>query len=104
MAFHLGASVLVYRSVREKRPRWLVIAFLGHTLLDTFAVVAVKSMDLILLESILFVFAAGWLILCWTLRAVEEPEEDFSGALVEKLRFKEYVITEEQLEESRYDE
>ena len=103
-AFHIGASILVYRSVRERKPRWLMIAFLGHVLLDAFAVIAVKAMDLILLESVIFVFAAGWLILCWTLRVVEEPVEEFSGAPVEKPRLLEYVITEEQLEESRYDE
>ena len=38
LAFHLGASVLVYRSVRENNARWLMIAFLGHVLVDAFAV------------------------------------------------------------------
>ena len=104
MAFHLGASILVYRSVRERRPRWLMIALLGHILLDAFAVVAVKSMDYVLLEGILFVFAAAWLLMCWSLRKIEEPAEELSGTPMEKPRLMEHKITEEQLEESRYDE
>ena len=104
LAFHLGASLLVYRSVREKSPRWLMIAIMGHVLIDAFAVVAVKKIDYVLLESILFVFASVWLYLCWALRLVEKPTEEFSSTAVEKPLFIEPKITEEQLEESRYDE
>jgi uncharacterized membrane protein YhfC len=104
MAFHLGASILVYRSVREKRPRWLLIAFIGHVLVDTFAVIAVRKMDFVLLESILFVFAVGWLYICWALRLKENSKEEYSDTQIEKPRLRDPKITEEQLEESRYDE
>jgi uncharacterized membrane protein YhfC len=104
MAFHLGASILVYRSVQEKKSRWLVIAFLGHVLVNAFAVIAVKSLNLVLLEGILFTFAAGWLYLCWILRWIEAPDEEVFGAPSAKLLSIEPRITEERLEESRYDE
>jgi uncharacterized membrane protein YhfC len=104
LAFHLGASILVYRSVREKNPRYLLIAFIGHVMIDAFAVVAVQSMDYVLLESILFVFAAGWFYMCWALRFVARPAKEISSMTVEEPRFMEPIITEEGLEESRYDE
>jgi uncharacterized membrane protein YhfC len=104
LAFHLGASLMVYKSVREKKPSWLVIAVLGHTLLNAFAVIYSQELDFVLLESILFIFALGWLYWAWTLRVREVeglmPERPLPG----EPRFQTQRITAEQLEESRYDE
>jgi uncharacterized membrane protein YhfC len=102
MAFHIGASVLVYKSVRTKNLLYLIIAVIGHTALDAFAVIAVKQMDFLVLEGILFVFAVGWLYWAWKVRAVD-PEEDQGLPVPEQVRVSASQATAEQIEESRYD-
>ena len=104
MAFHLGASLLVYKAVRQKQSRWLVIAILGHTILDTFAVIAVQKLDFVILESILFVFAAAWLFWSWTQKVIEDPEVIPAKHYPKQLLRSDQHISGEQLEESRYDE
>ena len=104
MAFHIGASLLVYKSVRQKKTRWLLIAILGHMVLDAFAVIAVQMMDFVILESILFLFAVGWLIWAWSLQIIENNEvlpdkQDPIQPILSSQPF-----TGNQLEESRYDE
>ena len=80
-----------------------MIAIGGHALLDAFAVVALKVLDFILLESILLAFALGWLYWAWRVR--EQPNE-----YVPVINLPRETIptagefTTEQLEESRYDE
>jgi len=104
LAFHIGASLMVYKSVREKKPSWLVVAVLGHTLLNAFAVISSRELDFVLVESILFIFSLGWLFWAWTLRVRENeellPERPQPG----ETRLQKQKITSEQLEESRYDE
>jgi uncharacterized membrane protein YhfC len=100
--FHLGASVFVYKGVWEKRPGWALLAVLGHTAFNAFAVIAVRQIDLVLLELLLFVMACVWLLWAWFVRpqGLEEgdelpppPETDFRTP----------QITSNQLEESRYE-
>ncbi len=43
MTFHIGWSVMVMKSVREKKPVWLFVAFLTHTAMD--AAVSVASLN-----------------------------------------------------------
>lgn len=102
MAFHIGASVLVYKSVRTKNFLYLIIAVLGHTALDAFAVIAVKQMDFLVLEGILLVFAAGWLYWAWKIREID-PEEGPGLSIPEQVRISASQATAEQIEESRYD-
>ncbi len=102
MAFHIGASILVYKSVRTKNPIYLVIAILGHTLLDAFAVIAVKQMDFILLEVILFAFAASWLYWAWKIRAID-PEEESDSPVPPQVQISAAQISPEQIDESKYD-
>ena len=104
LVFHLGASLMVYKSVREKKPSWLVIAVLGHTLLNAFAVISSQKLDFVLLESILFVFSLGWLFWAWNLRVREIEELMPERPLPGETRLQKQKITSEQLEESRYDE
>jgi len=104
LAFHIGASLMVYKSVREKKPSWAAIAVLGHTLLNAFAVISSQKLDFVLLESILFIFSLGWLFWAWTLRVreIEEflPELPLPGETI----LQKQQISSEQLEESRYDD
>jgi len=102
MAFHIGASLLVYKSVRSRNLAYLAIAVLGHTALNAFAVIAVKSMDFVLLEAILFIFAAGWLYGSWKVRHLD-PEDPEELPVPQKVQITAAQITPEQIEESRYD-
>jgi len=104
MIFHIGASLMVYKSVRKKKPGWLAIAVLGHTLLNAFAVISSQKMDIVLVESILFIFSLGWLFWAWTLREREDEELMTDLPLPGEMRLQIQRITAEQLEESRYDE
>lgn len=103
MIFHVGASLMVYKSVRKKKPSWLAIAVLGHTLLNAFAVISSQKMDFVLVESILFIFSLGWLIWAWALREREVEELKPALPLLGETRLQTQRITAEQLEESRYD-
>ncbi|MCJ7733819.1 MAG: YhfC family intramembrane metalloprotease [Anaerolineales bacterium] len=103
MAFHLGASLMVYKSVLQKNPLWLVIAVFGHALLNAFAVIALRQLDFILLEGIVFVFAGLWLGWAWFVRVkdpVDADEEPLPPPLVLSSAPQ---ITSKQIEESRYD-
>ena len=102
MMFHVGASILVYKTVRSKKSIYLIIAVLGHTLLNAFAVVAVQQMDLVLMEAVIFVFAAGWLYWAWKIREID-PEEKLDLPNPEQVQIAAVQATPEQLEESRYD-
>jgi len=104
MSFHVGASIMVYKSIREKKPGWLLIALLGHTVLNAFVVIMAPMMDLVLLEGILFLFAAGWLVWAWMIRVREPDLLDPVLAPLPEVRFSAPKITSNQIEESRYDE
>jgi uncharacterized membrane protein YhfC len=104
MAFHIGASIMVYKSIREKKPSWFMIALLGHAALDAFVVIFASKLDLVLLEGIMFLFASGWLYWSWMIRVQEPdlPEPDL--APMPEVRLQERQITSDEIEESRYDE
>lgn len=102
LAFHLGASVFVYKSYREKNLLWLLVAVLGHTVFNAFAVVAVAKMDLVLLELALFVIAGAWVFWAWFVRPREEEGEGLAPPPPE-VDLQVSHITSNQLEESRYD-
>jgi len=104
MAFHIGASLMVYKSVREKNPVWLVIAVIGHAMFNAFAVIFSRQLDFVLLESILFVIALGWLYGSWSVRVIELEQPRPDQPLPRKPHLTTQRITPEQLEESRYDE
>ena len=102
LLFHLGASVFVYKSVRERKIIWLGVAVLGHTALNGFAVVAVGGMGLLLVELLLFVVALVWVVWAWFVRPRFAPQ----AALVpppSKPSLSSRQITIEQIEESRYE-
>jgi uncharacterized membrane protein YhfC len=102
MLFHIGASILVYKTVRSKKPIYLIVAVLGHMLLDAFAVIAVQQLDLVLLEAVIFVFAAGWLYWAWRIREID-PEEGLELPVPDQVQISAAKVTTEQIEESRYD-
>lgn len=102
MLFHVGASILVYKTVRSKKPIYLIVAVLGHALIDAFAVISVQQMDLLLMEGLVFVFAVGWFFLAWKIRELE-PEEDLELPAPTQVQVSASRATTEQIEESRYD-
>ncbi|MEE8357172.1 MAG: YhfC family glutamic-type intramembrane protease [Anaerolineales bacterium] len=104
LAFHIGASLMVYKSIREKNPAWLAVAIIGHAMFNAFAVIFSRQLDFVLLESILFVFALGWLYWSWSVRVIELEQPHLDQPLPRKPHLTAQRITPEQLEESRYDE
>lgn len=102
MAFHVGASILVYKSIRTNNLLYLIIAVLGHTVLNAFAVIAVKQMDFILLEGVLLAFAAGWLFWAWKVREIV-PEQELDSAAPPQVQISAAQISPEQIDESKYD-
>lgn len=102
MMFHVGASILVYKTVRTKKSIYLITAVLGHMLLDMFAVIAVQQLDLVLMEAILFVFAAGWLFWAWRIRHID-PEENLNQPVPGQVQVSASQVTTKQIEESQYD-
>jgi uncharacterized membrane protein YhfC len=102
MAFHVGASILVYKSVRSKNLLWLVIAVIGHTLLNAIAVIGIQKLDYVPLEAALFVFAVAWLIWAWKIRE-QEPEDEEDPLPPGQIEIPDGQITQEQLDASRYD-
>ncbi len=103
MLFHLGASLLVYKSVREKKPAWLLIAVLGHAGLDAFAVSAAPSFNVFLLEGLIFIIGAGWAAWGWLVRVRDLPEEPGRLAGPPQIGLSVPQVTSEQLDESRYE-
>jgi len=103
MIFQVGASVMVYKSVREKKVLWLLGAILGHAALDAFAVFGVKTLNLFLLEGIILAFALVWAAAAWKFRHLgpETPQEPGRPPL--ELNPSNSEVTPQQLEESRYD-
>jgi uncharacterized membrane protein YhfC len=104
LAFHIGASLLVYKSVVEKNVGWLIIAILGHTAVDAMAVILPSRMSLILFEGILFVIAVGWFVWAWNIRARDPQFPEQREEPLPNVQIQPPDITTEQIEESRYDE
>ena len=103
MLFHVGASLMVYRSVREKKPAWFLVALVGHAAMDGFAVIGVKTIDLVLLEGILFVFALLWAAWSWMVRVRDRDNPREAGPAPLEIRRSDSEATTQQLEESRYE-
>jgi uncharacterized membrane protein YhfC len=104
LGFHVGASIMVYVSVIKKKPIWLIIAVLGHTILNAFVVIMADRIGLVLLEGILFMFALGWLGWAWTVRIKNPEEREVVQDQLPDLPSRTPRVTAEQIEESRYDE
>ncbi len=102
MLFHVGASILVYKAVQTKKPIYVLVAVLGHTVLNAFAVIGVQQVDLVLMEAVLFIFAVGWLFWAWKIR-VRDPEESLEPPLPDKVQLSASRVTTDQIEESRYE-
>ena len=102
LLFHLGASVFVYKSFRDKNPLWFVVALAGHTGMNAFVVMAAVKMDFLLLELLLFIFAVLWVLWAWYVRPLGEEDEGLSPPPPE-VDLSVSQITSKQLEESRYD-
>jgi uncharacterized membrane protein YhfC len=103
ISFHLGASLFVYKCVRERNLIWLGVAIGGHAVLDAFAVVAVEKMNLVLMEGLFFILSLGWLAWAWTVRVNPEGESTPPPRLLPVIKQFDSPISAEQLEESRYD-
>jgi uncharacterized membrane protein YhfC len=103
MLFHVGASLMVYKSVREKKFAWFLIALLGHAAMDAFAVIGVKTINLMLLEGILFAFALLFAAWSWVIRVRDPRLPEAAAPAPLEIRQSGTEATSRQLEESRYE-
>ncbi len=62
LVLHIGWSVMVMKSIREKNLWWLVMAFVTHTLIDFSAVTVLIGMGTWTLEAVVFATA---LLMAW---------------------------------------
>ena len=107
---HLAATVMVYRSVRDRRFLWYLAAVLWHTLVDFFAVYASQTWSIPLTEGVLFLMGIlGWGIV-FLLRDSHPPPEEIAPEIdevqpqeVTRPAVEEKPLTIQDLEESRYD-
>lgn len=75
MSFHIGASVLVLRGIRLKRPWYLLIAIGLHTLLDApLGILQQAGFGIMAIEGYVFVFGAAMLVYTFLARAKEKRE------------------------------
>ena len=107
---HLSATVMVYRGVRQGKFRWYLAAVAWHALIDFFAVFASQSWGIPITEGILFLLGLlSWGIV-FLLKETAEPAKTGTSEIVEPapeqptvLPALEKPITEESLEDSRYE-
>jgi hypothetical protein len=81
----------------------LIIAVLGHTAINAFAVIFASKMDIVLLEGLIFLFGTGWLVWAWLIRPRDLDRLDPVLPPPPKVLFQESQITSNQIEESRYE-
>lgn len=73
MSFHLLASLLVLKAVRQRKPLWLGAAVLGHTAFNAMALVALSSIGVAGTELLLAGVGAACLWLAFDMRSQLEP-------------------------------
>jgi uncharacterized membrane protein YhfC len=107
---HLAATMMVYRSVKDRKFLWYLAAVFWHTLIDFFAVFASRTWSIPVTEGIIFVLGMiGWGIV-FLLRDShpppgESPLENVESTppVVKPPAEQEHQLTITDLEESRYD-
>ncbi len=110
LPIHLSATVMVYRGVRRRKIGWYLAAVAWHTLVDFFAVFASQSWGIPATEGILLLLGLLSWGMVFLLKDLREPAPAGSpetektapeqSPIVPAL---EKPITEESLEESRYE-
>jgi uncharacterized membrane protein YhfC len=107
---HLAATIMVYRSVKDRKFLWYLAAVLWHTLIDFFAVFASKTWSIPVIEGVIFVFGLiGWGIVFWLRDSHPPPEEsvleneESTPPVFRMPAEQEQQLTITDLEESRYD-
>jgi uncharacterized membrane protein YhfC len=116
LPFHIAASVLVYRSVRDRKILWYLLAVGLHTLLDFFAVFASQSWGIPQTELTLFfcgLLSVGIIFLLREKDPAPEPADEIQEIQAPPLPqetvpvpdglAQDKPITLENLEESKYD-
>jgi hypothetical protein len=111
LPIHLSVTVLVYKAVRDRNLLWYLAAVAWHTLVDFFAVYASQSWGVPQTEGILFVLGLlSWGVVFLLRDSHPPPELEPEGPeiVIEPPAgplppAKEPSLTDQDLEESRYD-
>jgi hypothetical protein len=109
ITMHIGMALLVQRAVLRKETRWLALALLFHTLIDTVAVYGSVSYGALATEVILFILALASLYIIIRFRkeyllSMPDPVDE-TGVLPLK-PIKTINVEDDlnsKLEESKYD-
>lgn len=111
LPIHLSATVLVYKAVRDRNLLWYLAAVAWHTLVDFFAVYASQSWGIPQTEGIIFVLGLlswGIVFLLRDSHPPPEPEPERTETVIKPPAgplppAEEPSLTDQDLEESRYD-
>jgi len=109
ITMHIGMALLVQRAVLRKEARWLALALLFHTLIDTVAVYGSVSYGALATEVILFILALASLFIIIRFRkeyllSMPDPVEETGALPLKPIKTinVEYDLNS-KLEESKYD-
>jgi uncharacterized membrane protein YhfC len=109
LCIHLGATLLVLQAFTRKNIGWYFLAVLWHTAVDAFAVYGVQTWSVYLVEGGVFLFGLCSLGIVFALKrqtqaiAGKTHETESQTLLPQSLFVKPEEITEDKLDESRYE-
>jgi uncharacterized membrane protein YhfC len=109
LCIHLGATLLVLQAFTRKNLGWYFLAVLWHTAVDAFAVYGVQTWSVYLVEGGVFLFGLCSLGIVFALKrqtqaiAGKTHETESQTLLPQSLFVKPEEITEDKLDESRYE-
>lgn len=110
LPIHLAATVIVFRSVTRKQPLWYLAAVAWHTLVDFVAVYVSQSWSIPATEGLIFLLGLTGLGIVFALREPDPAPQEAPTMSIQPepaplpvAAVQEKPITQESLEESRYD-
>ncbi len=102
MSFHIGASIFVLQSLRRDNLSWLGVAIAWHTLLDGIAVFGAQSWNIYITEAAIVVFGGLSLLFAFLLRDKASENESPKPLAVPEISRIDYVVTSDELDDSRF--
>ncbi len=103
LCIHLGATVLVLQAFTRRNILWLGAAIAWHTLIDAVAVYSIQVWGVYITEGIvLFVGGLSIVFVCLLRDDLGAQLQTSSASPTPKVQIEQPVISEENLEDSRY--
>ena len=103
LCFHLSASVLVLQAFVRRNNLWVGAAILWHTALNAVALLALQVLGVYVSEAFVVLFGLVSIVIVFLLRdGPKEQENGLSAPPTPELVVERPVLSEENLEDSRY--